>query len=228
MLETREEVNKMPEISAEPKLKLKPPHTRRGLGSELRPKRLPTVLTEEERTALLGAPNPNQRIGLRNLCLLRLMLNGGLRSAEVLKLKVRDLDWQTGKVMVVKGKGNKDRALWIGAEDLELLEKWRHHRAQLPESEFLFTTLDGKRLKDRYLRCMVKRLALQAGIDKDVHPHMLRHTFATDLFRQTKNLRLTQKALGHAQLTSTQIYTHIVDDELEAALKTFRGGGKKK
>jgi integrase/recombinase XerD len=79
---------------------------------------------------------------------------------------------------------------------------------------------------DRYLRCMVKRLAKQAGIDKDVHPHMLRHTFATDLLRQTKNLRLAQKALGHAQITSTQIYTHIVDDELEEALKTFRAGGK--
>jgi integrase/recombinase XerD len=222
--ETKEEVNKMSEISTEPKQK--PTHIRRSLGSDMRPKRLPTVLTEEEQAALLGAPNPNKRIGLRNLCLVRLMLNVGLRSAEVLKLKVRDIDWQSGKVMVIEGKGKKDRALWIGAEDLDLLKKWRQHKAQLPESEFLFTTLDGKRLKDRYLRCMVKRLALQAGIDKDVHPHMLRHTFATDLFRQTKNLRLIQKALGHAQLTSTQIYTHIVDDELEEALKTFRGRKK--
>ena len=73
---------------------------------------------------------------------------------------------------------------------------------------------------------MVKRLARQAGIDKDVHPHMLRHTFATDLFRKTKNIRLIQKALGHAQITTTQIYTHIVDDELEEAMKTFRAGGK--
>lgn len=72
----------------------------------------------------------------------------------------------------------------------------------------------------------MKRLAKQAGIDKDVHPHMLRHTFATDLLRKTKNLRLAQKALGHAQITSTQIHTHIVDDELEEALKTFRAGGK--
>jgi integrase/recombinase XerD len=75
---------------------------------------------------------------------------------------------------------------------------------------------------------MVKRLAKQAGIAKDVHPHMLRHTFATDLLRKTKNLRLAQKALGHAQITSTQIYTHIVDDELEEALKTFRAGSKKR
>jgi integrase/recombinase XerD len=75
---------------------------------------------------------------------------------------------------------------------------------------------------------MVKQLAKQAGIDKDVHPHLLRHTFATDLLRLTKNLRITQKALGHAQITSTQIYTHIMDDEMEEALKTFRAGGKKR
>ena len=73
---------------------------------------------------------------------------------------------------------------------------------------------------------MVKRLAQQAGISKDVHPHMLRHTFATDLLRQTKNLRLTQKALGHPRLPRLMIYTHIVDDEMEEALKTFRAGGK--
>lgn len=67
----------------------------------------------------------------------------------------------------------------------------------------------------------------QAGIDEDVHPHMLRHTFATDLLCKTKNIRLAQKALGHAQITSTQVYTQIVDDELEDVMKTFRVGGKR-
>ena len=73
---------------------------------------------------------------------------------------------------------------------------------------------------------MVKRLATKAGISKDVHPPTLRHTFATDLLRKTKNLRLTQKALGHSHISSTIVYTHIVDDELEEALKTFRAGDK--
>jgi integrase/recombinase XerD len=184
------------------------------------------VLNEGEQEALLQQPNPNCRTGLRSLCLLRLMLNTGLRAAEVLNLKVNDIDWKSGNVMVRQGKGKKDRTLWIGEADLKLLKKWLKYQAKLPGSEFLFTTRDGQRIMDRYLRCMVKRLAKQAGIDKDVHPHLLRHTFATDLFRKTKNLRLAQKALGHAQITSTQIYTHIVDDELEEALKTFRAAGK--
>jgi site-specific recombinase XerD len=201
---------------------------RRSFTRAERPRRLPTVLNEDEQEALLQQPNPNRRTGLRSLCLLRLMLNTGLRAAEVLNLKVSDIDWQSGKLMVREGKGKKDRTLWIGLEDLDLLKKWLKFKVQVPENEFLFTTHDGKRLQDRYLRFMVKRLARHAGINKDVHPHMLRHTFATDLLRQTKNLRLAQKALGHAQITSTQVYTHIVDDELEEALKTFRTVGKAK
>jgi site-specific recombinase XerD len=154
------------------------------------------------------------------------MLNTGLRAAEVLNIKTRDIDWSTGKLMVRQGKGKKDRSSWIGEEDLALLQRWVIKKARLPESAWLFTSRDGKLIQTRYLRYMVKRLAKKAGISKDVHPHTLRHTFATDLYRQTKNLRLTQKALGHSQITSTMIYTHIIDDELEDALKNLRDGGK--
>ena len=99
-------------------------NARKGFGRSSQPKRLPTVLTEEEQEALLKQPNPHQRTGLRNLCLLRLMLNTGLRAAEVLDLKVKDVDWRSGKMMVREGKGKKDRTLWIGKEDLEILKKW--------------------------------------------------------------------------------------------------------
>lgn len=182
-------------------------------------RKLPEVLTAEEQEKLLAQPNPKCRTGLRNLCMIRLMLNVGLRASEVLNLRPQDIDWMSGKLMVREGKGKKDRTLWIGEEDLDLLRQWREKR---PGGEFLFTTLRGERLDDRYLRAMVKRLARKAGIAKDVHPHTLRHTFATDLYRETKNIRLTQKALGHADLSTTMIYTHIVDEELEEALKSFR------
>jgi integrase/recombinase XerD len=90
------------------------------------------------------------------------------------------------------------------------------------DAEFVFATLDGKEVSVRYVEQMVKRLGIRAGIEKDVHPHTLRHSFATDLYRETKNILLTQKALGHANLATTQIYTHLVDSDLEEALKSFR------
>ena len=139
---------------------------RKGYQRDFRPKRLPTVLTEEEQEALLKQPNQQRREGLRNLCLLRLMLNTGLRPAEVLNIKVNDIDWRRGKMMVREGKGKKDRTLWIGKGDLEILKKWLKLKAQLPESEFLFTTHDGKRLLNRYLRTMVKRLLDRPGLTR--------------------------------------------------------------
>ena len=182
-------------------------------------KRLPETLNESEIKALLSQPNKRARTGLRDLAMIRLMLNAGLRASEVLSLTVRDLDWNSGKLSIKRGKGDKDRVLWLSEEDLEIIQAWRGKK---PESKLLFTTLGGKKINDRYLRAMVKRRVKKAGVTKDVHPHTLRHTFATDLYRDTKNIRLVQKALGHAALSNTMIYTHIHDEELESAMKSFR------
>jgi len=86
----------------------------------------------------------------------------------------------------------------------------------------LFTTRNGDPVSHRYVQKMVDNYSEKAGIDKNVHPHTLRHTFATDLYRETGKIRLVQKALGHADLSTTMIYTHIVDEELEGAMKSFR------
>jgi integrase/recombinase XerD len=152
--------------------------------------------------------------------MMRMMLDTGLRVSEVLSLRVSEVDWMSGKVTVKQGKGRKDRILWLNEDALGQLRAWRERRPVA--TELLFTTLAGKRVRDNYLWAMVKRYAGKAGIDKNVHPHTLRHTFATDLYRETKNIRLVQKALGHADLSTTMIYTHIVDEELEDALRTFR------
>ena len=150
-----------------------------------------------------------------------IMLDVGLRSNEVINLKVKDVDWSSGKVKVIQGKGKKDRIVWINEDSLEWLRKWREQR---PDSKggHLFTTLKGDPVKDSYMRAMLARYGNKAGIYKRVHPHMLRHSFGTDLYRETKNIRMVQKALGHADLSSTMIYTHIIDDELENSMKTFR------
>lgn len=186
--------------------------------------KIPEVLTDTEQEALLSQPNPRYPTGERNRALLRLMLDTGLRLSEACALRWRDIDLTTGKLMVRQGKGAKDRTLWIGEEDLDMLRSWRERQAKdiAGTPEHVFTTLEGKPISGRYVQAMVKRYAVKAGITKDIHPHTLRHSFATDLYRQTTNIRLTQKALGHSNLATTQIYTHIVDEELEGALRSFR------
>jgi integrase/recombinase XerD len=182
-------------------------------------KRIPETLNEFEIKALLSQPNKRARTGLRDLAMMHLMLNAGLRASEVLSITARDIDWTSGKLRIRRGKGDKDRIVWLNEDDLDTLRSWREKK---PKSELLFTTLDGERINDRYLRAMIKRRARKAGITKDVHPHTLRHTFATDLYRNTRNIRLVQKALGHSDLSTTMIYTHIHDEELESAMKSFR------
>ena len=183
-------------------------------------KRLPVVLTSEEQDLLLAMPNQKAPTGLRNYCMLRVFLNAGLRVSEALALKTSDIDWASGKLDIWSGKGGRDRVLWLSEKELEKLKLWG--KVQPAESEHVFTTLKGGPMNDRYVRDFVKRYGKKSGIKKDVHPHTLRHTFATDLLRSTGNVRLVQKALGHASLATTMIYTHIVDEQLEFALKNFR------
>ncbi len=135
-----------------------------------------------------------------------------------MNLKTKDVDFQTEKIHIKHGKGDKDRIVWLNEEALEVLREWREIK---PESELLFTTLKGGPINPRYVREMVRRKGEQAGINKNAHPHMLRHSFATDLYRESKNLRLVQKALEHSSISTTEVYTYIVDEELEREMKFF-------
>lgn len=194
-----------------------PKRAKSGTTRKSRP--LPEPLTPDEVKALLKIPNKRYRTGLRNLCMMRLMLDAGLRASEVLHLLPRDVDLNTGRVFVREGKGKKDRVVWLNEASLVLLREWRERRA---DGKFLFCTIEGKELDSRYLRAMVARCGKKAEIERRVHPHLLRHTFASDLLRESGNLSVVQKALGHAHLTTTEIYLHIADSEVEEAMKGFR------
>jgi len=187
-----------------------------------RHQKLPRVLTEDEQEALLRQFNTRYPTPHRDLCLVRLMLEAGLRASEAVAVKPEHLNMTTCKLAVKNGKGAKDRTLWINADLRDLIGEWMERR---PESEWLFPTRTGRKIDTAHLRRMLKRRAKEAELPEveDISPHTLRHTFATDLYRETKNIRLVQKALGHSNLTSTMIYTHIVDEELEEAMKNFRG-----
>lgn len=188
-----------------------------------RPRKLPKVLSRAEQIRMLDQLDTRYLCPHRNRVLLRLMLATGLRAGEVVALRPEHVAVESRRLVVREGKGAKDRQLWFGDEVAAGLEDWEERR---PPSDYLFPTRDGGQLSTRYLRAMVKRVARKAGVAewKRVSPHTLRHTFATHLYRETKNLRLVQKALGHSSIQTTQIYTHLVDDELEAALRSFRPG----
>lgn len=188
-----------------------------------RPRKLPKVLSTDEQARVLDRLDGRSLCSHRNRALIRIMLATGLRAGEAVALRPEHVDLRARRLVVREGKGAKDRQLWFGDEVAAELRAWEERR---PRSDYLFPTRHGGQLSTRYLRAMVKRVAREAEVAEweRVSPHTLRHTFATHLYRKTKDLRLVQKALGHASVQTTQVYTHLVDDELEAALRSFRPG----
>jgi integrase/recombinase XerD len=187
-----------------------------------RPDKLPRVLTEEETERLLHQPNQRYYGPHRDYLYMRLMLKAGLRASEATALRPEHIDLMSGKLMVREGKGAKDRTLWIGEELLGELQEWTVRRNEKTgKTEFLLPTSKGTQVATSHLRRSVKRYARDTDIEEveRVSPHTLRHTFATRLYRETSNIRMVQKALGHSDLSTTMIYTHVVDEELETALK---------
>jgi integrase/recombinase XerD len=198
----------------------------------VRQKKLPNVLSEDEQDRLLSQPNPRYITGQRNHLLLKIFLDTGLRLSEATSLRWKNLSLMSGQLKVVQGKGAKDRILWLPEEDLELLKSWKQRQSDKAGKslEYVFTAMSkgtlGNKLDNRYVQDMVKRYAKKAGIEKNVSPHTCRHTFATDMLRQTKNIRMVQVALGHNQLNTTMLYTYISNPELADQMKNFRKKSK--
>lgn len=217
-----------------------------------RGRRIPQVLSISEQKKLLNSFNTKYLAPLRNKALVRLMLTAGLRLSEAINLKWQNISFQTGQLKVVEGKGRKDRNLWLGEGTLDLLKVWRERQIEglsakgyVNENNYVFTTnTTGRRLNAANVRQMIYRHAENCGIqevalrhyrdkegnklpgtykEKKVTPHTLRHTFATDLYRNCLNIRRVQKALGHADLSTTMIYTHLVDEKLERDMKALDG-----
>lgn len=183
-------------------------------------KKIPEFLTKEEQELLINVFNVRYITSHRNKTMVQLDLKTGLRLTELLDLKWNHINLLTGQLKVVEGKGKKDRILWLSEDTLSILTIWKERQfKELGKVDYVFTNREGKQLVDRDIREMIVNYAKKAGITKDISPHTLRHSFATDLLRETKNIRLVQKALGHADLSTTMIYTHIVDDEFEEAMK---------
>ena len=181
--------------------------------------KLPVVLEIEEAKILLDIPNKRYPTGVRNKAMLSVMLNMGLRVSEVSNLKFRDVSINKRKLRVVNGKNGKDRDLVIPGYTLVLLEKWKVVRS---ESDYFFTTLDGLKVGTRYIQDMVGRYRERSEIGKNVTPHTLRHTFATEFYRQTKDIETLRKILGHSDISTTQIYVTLANIDVENAMNGFK------
>ena len=172
-------------------------------------RRLPAALDADQVASLLAGPGEDD-LSVRDRAILELIYSSGLRLAEVVGVDVHDIDLQDATVRVT-GKGSKTRVVPVGRYAREALEAWLAVRAKLaaPGEAALFVSRRGQRLAPRSIQARVKQWARRQGLPVGLHPHMLRHSFASHLLESSGNLRAVQELLGHASLSTTQVYTHL-------------------
>jgi len=173
-----------------------------------REKRIPDVLTKDEVKRLINIISTK-----KSKLMISMLYACGFRVSELINLKINDLNFEEMTGHVRQAKGKKDRIFNIPQFLLKNLKKQTEQQKELNQ-EYLFTGPKGK-LTDRNLQKIVRRFAKKAGINKEVHPHTLRHSFATHLLENNVDIRKIQELLGHADLSTTQIYTHISTEELK-------------
>jgi integrase/recombinase XerC len=172
-------------------------------------KRLPETLDPDQMARLLDIPAGDSFV-LRDRAIMELLYSSGLRLAELVGLDVDDLQLAEGMVRVL-GKGNKTRIVPVGSVAVEVLKKWLRERAALakPDEKALFVGRGGKRLGPRAVQTRVAQWARRQGLSMHVYPHLFRHSFATHLLESSRELRGVQELLGHADISTTQVYTHL-------------------
>ncbi len=189
------------------------------LASPKRRLTLPNVVAVDDCFALIEAPSGRSALGLRDRCLFELLYGAGLRVSELVGLNLADLIDGMSAVRVL-GKGRKERIVPLVAKPREALSRWLERRAELtPRGDALFVNYRGDRLSARSVGRHLERYALICGARRHLHPHALRHSFATHLLDMGADLRGIQELLGHASLSTTQRYTHVSSERL---LQTYQ------
>ena len=182
------------------------------------PRSLPKSLSEDEVLSLLKAPNYAESVGLRDRAMLELLYACGLRVSELVGIKATEISLSDGVVRVT-GKGNKTRLVPMGEEAVDWISRYlRDARPAILEHRLcdaLFVTSRGAGMTRQAFWYLIKRYALLAGINKTMSPHILRHAFATHLLNHGADLRVVQMLLGHADISTTQIYTHVARERLK-------------
>ncbi|MFQ5963220.1 MAG: site-specific tyrosine recombinase XerD [Candidatus Scalinduaceae bacterium] len=187
-------------------------------------KRLPEVLHYKAVEKMLSTPNCNKKLGIRDKAILELMYATGARVSEVASIKVSWANLEYGYVRC-QGKGSKQRIVPIGAKAVDSVRRYlqdvRPFLNKNKDNETLFLSRTGKMLRRENIWDIVKKYAVHAGIQSDISPHTLRHSFATHLLEGGADLRSVQEMLGHANISTTQIYTHVDRKYLKAVHQKF-------
>jgi len=187
---------------------LREDHPARHLPKLHKSRPLPKLMSERDVERLLAAPETEAAVGLRDRCMLELLYATGVRVSELVGLKRGQLDLEAGLVRVI-GKGNKERVVPFGEEAGRWLQQWLLIRPVQPASPYLFAGRGGREMTRQNFWLRIKQYATVAGIRPLPSPHTLRHAFATHLLNHGADLRAVQMLLGHAHVTTTEIYTHV-------------------
>lgn len=179
---------------------------------------LPKSLTEEEVESLLSAPTVNDPLGNRDRTMLELLYATGLRVSELVNLRTSQVNLNQGVIRIL-GKGNRERLIPLGEEAVRWITDFaRGPRAEIlleRQTDYLFPTRRGDRMTRQAFWHIIKRYARKAGVAKELSPHTLRHAFATHLLNHGADLRVVQMLLGHSDLSTTQIYTHVARERMK-------------
>jgi integrase/recombinase XerC len=180
-----------------------------GLRAPKSPKNLPHALSPDEAVKLVEMP-VNSPLDARDKAMFELLYSSGLRLAELVGLDPVDMDFADASVRVT-GKGNKTRIVPLGSHAITALKAWLGVREQIskPDETALFVGKNGKRISPRTVQLHLRNWGIRQGISSGVHPHLLRHSFATHVLQSSGDLRAVQEMLGHASISTTQVYTHL-------------------
>ncbi|MBB1453634.1 site-specific tyrosine recombinase XerD [Pseudoalteromonas sp. SG43-5] len=179
---------------------------------------LPKTLSEAEVEALLNAPNTEEAMGLRDKAMLELLYATGLRVSELVGLRMEQINLRQA-VVFIKGKGNKERLVPLGEEAMYWLEQFlKGGRAQMIKhaTDFVFPSKRGVGMTRQTFWHRIKHYAILASVESPLSPHTMRHAFATHLLNHGADLRVVQMMLGHSDLSTTQIYTHVANERLKS------------
>ena len=201
-----------------------------GLRAPKSPKTLPQALSIEQAIKLVDIQG-DDILSIRDHAILELFYSSGLRLSELVNLDIAAMDFLAGTVEVT-GKGNKTRIVPMGGHAMEAIQKWLILRVNITlkdtASKAVFISLQGRRISARNIQYRLKEWSVKQGINSSVHPHMLRHSFASHVLQSSGDLRAVQEMLGHANISTTQVYTHLDFQHLSRTYDAAHPRAKKK